>query len=138
MLRARLSFIVRHGNPRTNKSEHAPSQLRFAHSMFGGFFTFSLCRGQFRATATYPGGADFHRRTETRVRAGRRWPWAENSQSATAAEGRHLCYGRARRGAHGDVPEPHHAAHRRFAAKHGVYANTTFDPLHKNFGGWYW
>jgi predicted AlkP superfamily pyrophosphatase or phosphodiesterase len=23
-------------------------------------------------------------------------------------------------------------------AKHGIYANTTFDPLRKNFGGWYW
>jgi predicted AlkP superfamily pyrophosphatase or phosphodiesterase len=23
-------------------------------------------------------------------------------------------------------------------AKHGIYANTTFDPLHKNQGGWYW
>src|ERR1700742_2136749 len=23
-------------------------------------------------------------------------------------------------------------------AKHGIYANTTFDPLQKNFQGWYW
>jgi predicted AlkP superfamily pyrophosphatase or phosphodiesterase len=23
-------------------------------------------------------------------------------------------------------------------AKHGIYANTTFDPLRKNLGGWYW
>ncbi|GAC1655350.1 MAG: ectonucleotide pyrophosphatase/phosphodiesterase [Gemmatimonadaceae bacterium] len=23
-------------------------------------------------------------------------------------------------------------------ARHGIYANTTFDPLGKNFGGWYW
>lgn len=23
-------------------------------------------------------------------------------------------------------------------AKHGIYANTTFDPLRKNYGGWYW
>jgi predicted AlkP superfamily pyrophosphatase or phosphodiesterase len=23
-------------------------------------------------------------------------------------------------------------------AKHGIYANTTFDPLQKNYGGWYW
>jgi hypothetical protein len=23
-------------------------------------------------------------------------------------------------------------------ARHGIYANTTFDPLRKNFGGWYW
>jgi predicted AlkP superfamily pyrophosphatase or phosphodiesterase len=23
-------------------------------------------------------------------------------------------------------------------ARHGIYSNTTFDPLHKNMGGWYW
>lgn len=23
-------------------------------------------------------------------------------------------------------------------ARHGIYSNTTFDPLNKNFGGWYW
>jgi len=23
-------------------------------------------------------------------------------------------------------------------ARHGIYANTTFDPLQKNYGGWYW
>jgi hypothetical protein len=23
-------------------------------------------------------------------------------------------------------------------ARHGIYANTTFDPLRKNYGGWYW
>ena len=23
-------------------------------------------------------------------------------------------------------------------AKHGIYANTTFDPLQKNYQGWYW
>ncbi len=23
-------------------------------------------------------------------------------------------------------------------AKHGIFANTTFDPLRKNYGGWYW
>ena len=23
-------------------------------------------------------------------------------------------------------------------ARHGIASNTTFDPLHKNFGGWYW
>src|SRR5581483_7871806 len=22
--------------------------------------------------------------------------------------------------------------------RHGIYSNTTFDPLHKNMGGWYW
>jgi len=46
-------------------------------------------------------------------------------------------------GVHGVVPTVTYPSHTTLItgvspAKHGVYANTTFDPLHRNFGGWYW
>ncbi len=46
-------------------------------------------------------------------------------------------------GVHGVVPTVTYPSHTTMLsgvspAKHGIYANTTFDPLHKNYGGWYW
>jgi len=46
-------------------------------------------------------------------------------------------------GVHGVVPTVTYPSHTTLLtgvspAKHGIYANTTFDPLRKNFGGWYW
>jgi predicted AlkP superfamily pyrophosphatase or phosphodiesterase len=46
-------------------------------------------------------------------------------------------------GVHGVVPTVTYPSHTTILtgvspAKHGIYANTTFDPLHKNQGGWYW
>jgi predicted AlkP superfamily pyrophosphatase or phosphodiesterase len=46
-------------------------------------------------------------------------------------------------GVHGVVPTVTYPSHTTLItgvspAKHGIYANTTFDPLRKNFGGWYW
>ncbi len=46
-------------------------------------------------------------------------------------------------GVHGVVPTVTYPSHTTMLtgvspAKHGIYANTTFDPLRKNFGGWYW
>jgi predicted AlkP superfamily pyrophosphatase or phosphodiesterase len=46
-------------------------------------------------------------------------------------------------GVHGVVPTVTYPSHTTILtgvspAKHGIYANTTFDPLHKNYGGWYW
>jgi predicted AlkP superfamily pyrophosphatase or phosphodiesterase len=44
---------------------------------------------------------------------------------------------------HGVVPTVTYPSHTTLVtgvspAKHGIYSNTTFDPLHKNYGGWYW
>ena len=46
-------------------------------------------------------------------------------------------------GVHGVVPTVTYPSHTTMLtgvspAKHGIYANTTFDPLQKNYGGWYW
>jgi predicted AlkP superfamily pyrophosphatase or phosphodiesterase len=46
-------------------------------------------------------------------------------------------------GVHGIVPTVTYPSHTTLLtgvspAKHGIYANTTFDPLRKNSGGWYW
>jgi predicted AlkP superfamily pyrophosphatase or phosphodiesterase len=46
-------------------------------------------------------------------------------------------------GVHGVVPTVTYPSHTTLLtgvspAKHGIYANTTFDPLRKNSGGWYW
>jgi predicted AlkP superfamily pyrophosphatase or phosphodiesterase len=46
-------------------------------------------------------------------------------------------------GVHGVVPTVTYPSHTTLItgaspAKHGIYANTTFDPFRKNFGGWYW
>jgi predicted AlkP superfamily pyrophosphatase or phosphodiesterase len=46
-------------------------------------------------------------------------------------------------GVHGVVPTVTYPSHTTIItgvspAKHGIYANTTFDPLQKNYGGWYW
>jgi predicted AlkP superfamily pyrophosphatase or phosphodiesterase len=46
-------------------------------------------------------------------------------------------------GVHGVVPTVTYPSHTTLLtgvapAKHGIYANTTFDPLRKNYGGWYW
>jgi predicted AlkP superfamily pyrophosphatase or phosphodiesterase len=46
-------------------------------------------------------------------------------------------------GVHGVVPTVTYPSHTTLItgvspAKHGIYANTTFDPLQKNQGGWYW
>jgi predicted AlkP superfamily pyrophosphatase or phosphodiesterase len=46
-------------------------------------------------------------------------------------------------GVHGVVPTVTYPSHTTLItgvspAKHGIYANTTFDPLRKNSGGWYW
>jgi predicted AlkP superfamily pyrophosphatase or phosphodiesterase len=46
-------------------------------------------------------------------------------------------------GVHGVVPTVTYPSHTTILtgvspAKHGIYANTTFDPLQTNFGGWYW
>jgi predicted AlkP superfamily pyrophosphatase or phosphodiesterase len=46
-------------------------------------------------------------------------------------------------GVHGVVPTVTYPSHTTTItgvspAKHGIYANTTFDPLRKNSGGWYW
>jgi predicted AlkP superfamily pyrophosphatase or phosphodiesterase len=46
-------------------------------------------------------------------------------------------------GVHGVVPTVTYPSHTTLTtgvspAKHGIYANTTFDPLRKNNGGWYW
>jgi hypothetical protein len=46
-------------------------------------------------------------------------------------------------GVHGVVPTVTYPSHTTMLtgvspAKHSIYANTTFDPLQKNFGGWYW
>jgi hypothetical protein len=46
-------------------------------------------------------------------------------------------------GVHGVVPTVTYPSHTTMLtgvspAKHGIYANTTFDPFQKNYGGWYW
>jgi predicted AlkP superfamily pyrophosphatase or phosphodiesterase len=46
-------------------------------------------------------------------------------------------------GVHGVIPTVTYPSHTTLItgvspAKHGIYANTTFDPLRKNQGGWYW
>jgi predicted AlkP superfamily pyrophosphatase or phosphodiesterase len=46
-------------------------------------------------------------------------------------------------GVHGVVPTVTYPSHTTLItgvspARHGIYANTTFDPFRKNFGGWYW
>lgn len=46
-------------------------------------------------------------------------------------------------GVHGVVPTVTYPSHTTLItgvspSKHGVFANTTFDPLRKNYGGWYW
>ncbi len=46
-------------------------------------------------------------------------------------------------GVHGVVPTVTYPSHTTLItgvtpARHGIYANTTFDPLRKNYGGWYW
>jgi hypothetical protein len=46
-------------------------------------------------------------------------------------------------GVHGIVPTVTYPSHTTMItgvspAKHGIYANTTFDPLQRNYGGWYW
>ena len=46
-------------------------------------------------------------------------------------------------GVHGVVPTVTYPSHTTILtgvspAKHGIFANSTFDPLRKNFGGWYW
>src|SRR5260370_4462722 len=46
-------------------------------------------------------------------------------------------------GVHGVVPTVTYPSHTTLLtgvppAAHGIYANTTFDPLGKNLGGWYW
>ena len=46
-------------------------------------------------------------------------------------------------GVHGVVPTVTYPSHTTLLtgaapARHGIYANNTFDPLRKNFGGWYW
>jgi hypothetical protein len=46
-------------------------------------------------------------------------------------------------GVHGVVPTVTYPSHTTLVtgvspARHGIYANTTFDPLRKNSGGWYW
>jgi predicted AlkP superfamily pyrophosphatase or phosphodiesterase len=46
-------------------------------------------------------------------------------------------------GVHGVVPTVTYPSHTTIITsvsplKHGIYANTTFDPLLKNNGGWYW
>jgi predicted AlkP superfamily pyrophosphatase or phosphodiesterase len=46
-------------------------------------------------------------------------------------------------GVHGIVPTVTYPSHTTLLTgvspvKHGIYANNTFDPLRKNFGGWYW
>jgi predicted AlkP superfamily pyrophosphatase or phosphodiesterase len=46
-------------------------------------------------------------------------------------------------GVHGVVPTVTYPSHTTMLAgvspaKHGIYANTTFDPLQRNYGGWYW
>ena len=46
-------------------------------------------------------------------------------------------------GVHGVVPTVTYPSHTTLVtgaapARHGIYANTTFDPLQKNYGGWYW
>jgi predicted AlkP superfamily pyrophosphatase or phosphodiesterase len=46
-------------------------------------------------------------------------------------------------GVHGVVPTVTYPSHTTLLtgvapATHGIYANTTFDPLLKNYGGWYW
>jgi predicted AlkP superfamily pyrophosphatase or phosphodiesterase len=46
-------------------------------------------------------------------------------------------------GVHGVVPTVTYPSHTTLItgvspARHGIYSNTTFDPLLKNFGGWYW
>src|SRR5258708_33914830 len=46
-------------------------------------------------------------------------------------------------GVHGGVPTVTYPSHTTLLTgvaptRHGIYANTTFDPLRKNYGGWYW
>jgi predicted AlkP superfamily pyrophosphatase or phosphodiesterase len=46
-------------------------------------------------------------------------------------------------GVHGVVPTVTYSSHTTLItgvspAKHGIYANNTFDPLRKNYSGWYW
>jgi hypothetical protein len=46
-------------------------------------------------------------------------------------------------GVHGVVPTVTYPSHTTLItgvapARHGIYANTAFDPLQKNYGGWYW
>jgi len=46
-------------------------------------------------------------------------------------------------GVHGVVPTVTYPSHTTLITgaapvRHGIYANTTFDPLRKNYGGWYW
>lgn len=46
-------------------------------------------------------------------------------------------------GVHGVVPTVTYPSHTTMVtgvspARHGIYANTTFDPFRKNYGGWYW
>ena len=46
-------------------------------------------------------------------------------------------------GVHGVVPTVTYPSHTTLItgvapARHGIYANTTFDPVRKNYGGWYW
>jgi predicted AlkP superfamily pyrophosphatase or phosphodiesterase len=46
-------------------------------------------------------------------------------------------------GVHGVVPTVTYPSHTTMLtgvapATHGIYANTTFDPFRKNYGGWYW
>ena len=46
-------------------------------------------------------------------------------------------------GVHGVIPTVTYPSHTTILtgvppAEHGIYANTTFDPLRKNYGGWYW
>jgi predicted AlkP superfamily pyrophosphatase or phosphodiesterase len=46
-------------------------------------------------------------------------------------------------GVHGVVPTVTYPSHTTLLTgvaptTHGIYANTTFDPLRKNYGGWYW
>ncbi len=46
-------------------------------------------------------------------------------------------------GVHGVLPTVTYPSHTTlltgvWPVRHGIYSNTTFDPLHKNIGGWYW
>jgi predicted AlkP superfamily pyrophosphatase or phosphodiesterase len=54
-----------------------------------------------------------------------------------------LRYGAYSTGVHGVVPTVTYPSHTTMLtgvapATHGIYANTTFDPFRKNYGGWYW
>ena len=90
-----------------------------------------------RTCSAHAGLARVRRWTSAGLPVAGRSLWSEDPPSSSHA-GRGCPYhGCPRRAAYRDLSHPRHAGHRSLA-RHGICANTTFDPEGPNYEGWYW